>query len=198
MQQLGKVGGLAVVIAIGIGASTTARATLTWASPLQLNSPNVVGTVKGLAGDNPGNDEIYFAQELLNLPANTVNFSYTDTSSGVAHNYNTSSTEYSGTLTLGNQVDNGSVNVSSGWQYAIAKYDGQNAGYVLFYLGGQDAVLPATSYDIWVNDQNQGYGISGFTTFNAVPEPSTLIAGALLLLPFGFSTFQFFRKKRVA
>ena len=32
----------------------------------------------------------------------------------------------------------------------------------------------------------------------AVPEPSTYIAGALLLLPFGASTVRHFRKKRTA
>jgi hypothetical protein len=31
-----------------------------------------------------------------------------------------------------------------------------------------------------------------------VPEPTTMIAGALLLLPFGASTFRFFRKNRTA
>ena len=31
-----------------------------------------------------------------------------------------------------------------------------------------------------------------------VPEPATLVAGALLLLPFGASTFRFMRKNRAA
>jgi hypothetical protein len=32
----------------------------------------------------------------------------------------------------------------------------------------------------------------------AVPEPTTMIAGALLLLPFGMSTVRFIRKRRTA
>jgi hypothetical protein len=32
----------------------------------------------------------------------------------------------------------------------------------------------------------------------AVPEPNTIIAGALLLLPFGMSTVRFLRKQRAA
>jgi hypothetical protein len=39
---------------------------------------------------------------------------------------------------------------------------------------------------------------SGHFTPVPVPEPTTLIAGALLLLPFGASTLRFLRKQRVA
>jgi hypothetical protein len=35
-------------------------------------------------------------------------------------------------------------------------------------------------------------------TLTAVPEPTTMIAGALLLLPFGASTLRFMRKNRAA
>jgi len=59
-------------------------------------------------------------------------------------------------------------------------------------------------------DANGAYGVfalnlySGTTTYNqdmlsiAVPEPSTIVAGALLLLPFGASTIKILRKKRAA
>lgn len=192
---------LATALLVGSGVATVqiANATLTWSSPLTLNSPGVVGTVDGLAGDNPGSDAIYFAQELLDLSANTVNFHYTDISSGMEHVYNTSSTEYSGTLFGGVQVDN-NYQVPIGYDYAIAKYDGQNAGWVLFYLGGQAADLPQFSYSIWGSNSGQ-YGISGFTAFHAgsvIPEPSSLIAGALLLLPFGASALRILRRNRTA
>jgi hypothetical protein len=44
----------------------------------------------------------------------------------------------------------------------------------------------------------QGYGGSAFTSTLAapVPEPTTVIAGALLLLPFGASTLRMLRKNR--
>jgi hypothetical protein len=35
-------------------------------------------------------------------------------------------------------------------------------------------------------------------TPNPVPEPTTMIAGALLLLPFGASTLRILRKRQVA
>ncbi len=38
-------------------------------------------------------------------------------------------------------------------------------------------------------------GVTGFATVAPVPEPTTLIAGALLLLPFGASTLRILRRK---
>ena len=42
-----------------------------------------------------------------------------------------------------------------------------------------------------------GSSVTGIPTY-AVPEPSTVLAGALLLLPFGASTIRFLRKSRTA
>lgn len=48
----------------------------------------------------------------------------------------------------------------------------------------------------------QGYTVNGGSAWvsgvGAVPEPTTMIAGALLLLPFGASTIRFIRKNRAA
>ena len=35
-------------------------------------------------------------------------------------------------------------------------------------------------------------------TVNVAPEPTTMVAGALLLLPFGMSTLRLLRKKQTA
>jgi hypothetical protein len=43
-----------------------------------------------------------------------------------------------------------------------------------------------------------GSVISFANTYTAVPEPTTMIAGALLLLPFGASTLRVLRKHRTA
>ena len=49
---------------------------------------------------------------------------------------------------------------------------------------------------ITINGPSDGAIIEGITArITVVPEPSTLIAGALLLLPFGASTFRFFRRR---
>ena len=51
--------------------------------------------------------------------------------------------------------------------------------------------MDATGYDsnaAWIDN----------VSLVAVPEPPTVIAGALLLLPFGASTIRFFRRQRAA
>jgi hypothetical protein len=42
------------------------------------------------------------------------------------------------------------------------------------------------------------YGVTGDAYVQVVPEPTTMIAGALLLLPFGASTIRMLRKNRTA
>jgi hypothetical protein len=51
--------------------------------------------------------------------------------------------------------------------------------------------LTAEADLIALTDSGQGYVV-------AVPEPATMIAGALLLLPFGASTLRILRRKRMA
>jgi hypothetical protein len=187
-RQIGKVMTLLTAAAVWTLTSTTANAVLT------INDPGVVGTVKGLAGDT-GPQEAGFAQHLLDLPANTVNESYA-IAPNPAHIYNTSSTDYTGTIIgPGVQGAAGDYTVDAGWQYALAKYDGKNGGYVLFCLNGAATTLPQYSYSIW-GDNPEQFAISHYTTFNPVPEPTTLIAGALLLLPFGVSTARMLRNRR--
>jgi len=60
----------------------------------------------------------------------------------------------------------------------------------------------------WTKAANGAYGVADMTLDNpgqaqdqlviVVPETSTVIAGALLLLPFGASTLRILRKNRVA
>jgi len=38
-------------------------------------------------------------------------------------------------------------------------------------------------------------GVAGYAGYAPVPEPTTMIAGALLLLPFGASTLRFLRRR---
>jgi len=48
----------------------------------------------------------------------------------------------------------------------------------------------------WSSYNPTGLLVSG--TFTPVPEPTTVVAGAMLLLPFGMSTLRMFRKSRMA
>ena len=133
-----------------------ANAGITWSIPLTLGSHDVVGAAD-IAGNNEAQGTLAVegavGQELLNLVGNfdgTVN----------NRHYRTSPIDYQGTLNGGKEIVGGSVNIPAGWEYAIAKYGGPNAGYVLFHLGGQAATLPKTSDDIWANKGGNGYGLS--------------------------------------
>lgn len=183
---------------------STSRGTLTWTSPLAFQPGNgIVGIATGLTGSANGsaNTEMAIAQELLNLPANYIGIpSPAPFSSQI---YATGPDDYSGTLAGAyTHKDRGDVtSVASGWDYVIAKYAGKKGGYVLFYLGGQEATLPEYPYSFWWNGaSDRSYGISGYTAFNfsPVPEPATLLAGAVLLLPFGVSTLRILRRNRAA
>jgi hypothetical protein len=157
----------------------------------------VVGTIGGTTGQGQGGWGTFqqtAAQDLLNLALGG-----SGTSGGEAIYANTVY-DYSGTVdTAGSSFSGGAANttVPAGWNFVIAKYDGKQAGYVVYYLGGQSETLPTTPLNYWTTTTGQ-YGISGWTAFNAVPEPTTLVAGALLLLPFGASTIRILRKKRAA
>jgi hypothetical protein len=57
------------------------------------------------------------------------------------------------------------------------------------------------NYSLYANNGGQGGynpAASGVATLTPVPEPTTMVAGALLLLPFGMSTLRMWRKSRVA
>jgi hypothetical protein len=195
----GKIAGL--MAAAGMLMATNASATLTWPGGITINSPNIVGAHDVVAGESSSDvHETDVANTLLGMDAG-LNQPAPPFSNG---GYVTSNTEYgtggigSPTATFGFKGAAGITHVNSGWEYAMAKYDGPNAGYVLFYLGGQDADLPNLPYSLWGNVNDTGLSLSHYTVFNAVPEPTTMIAGALLLLPFGASTLRFLRKNRTA
>jgi protein with PEP-CTERM/exosortase system signal len=164
---------IAAAIAFAVASTASANATtLTWTSPLTIDSHDIVGIAGGLAGDNPGSDAILIAQHLLDMFKST-----SETYNGRL--YETSDTEYSGILTSGGKTDCGYCVVSAGWQWAIAKYAGQNAGWILFHLGGNEAILPQYSYSIWGNNPAQ-YQISDVTVFDPVRVPDGGSTAALL------------------
>lgn len=192
---------------------------------LTLSTPGVVGYAN--PNSQGGNDELQIAQYILYLndpSAFTSPVSNPDTSLA----YNVSATSYGGGtlgLTTG---ETGSINAGnppptvSGAEFVIAKYGGgnnaypdgtQGGGYILFYLGNNTVTLPENSYSLWYNthDPTNTFNISDYTAFNVtgntvigngggtpIPEPSTVFAAALLLLPFGMSTVRILRKARTA
>lgn len=63
-------------------------------------------------------------------------------------------------------------------------------------LGSQAAGYPKDG--LYVAAHIQGIGLNGDSGWATVPEPTTMIAGALLLLPFAASTFRFVRRRKQA
>jgi len=80
------------------------------------------------------------------------------------------------------------INFSDG---TVANVTSTTTGALGFF--GVHSDVPITSFTV-----QGGQFFSMDNLYTAVPEPTTMIAGALLLLPFGASTFRFFRKNRTA
>jgi hypothetical protein len=83
--------------------------------------------------------------------------------------------------------------------YLLVK-DG-NCGSFIFSLSDWDGKEEIDIYNVFYPKKKDMSGTSHiefFGTVTAVPEPSTVLAGALLLLPFGISTIRTLRQKRAA
>jgi hypothetical protein len=162
------------------------------ATSLTLNSPGVVG-IWNILSPNPADNatRLASAQYLLDLSANTGSFPINE--------WVTSSTEYSGTLTSEGVKHDGltAFQSISGYDWAFAKYDGPNAGYVLFYLGGAVAssIVPQYPANLWTNNPEK-YGVSGVTFYNLRTNTEVPDAGAsAILLGLGLITLALFRRK---
>jgi hypothetical protein len=163
--------------------SALALALASNAHAISINDPGVVGTVTDGAPSSIA-DEVIYVNTLLGLAANV-----TQTISGEL--YKTSSTDYTGTVTdegaiKKNTTDAGFSLTVSGFEWVLAKYDGQNGGSILFHLDGGTMTLPDASDPLWVNKAGQGYGISHWTGFGPsdddTPPPSVPDAGSTLAM----------------
>jgi VPDSG-CTERM motif len=161
------------------------------ASALTINDPGVVGTVNGVSGDGGSLPaELVLAQNILDLATGVNDYQY---AGDTAHYYDASNTNYSGTLSGGVAGSVQDLTVT-GVDYVLAKYDGQSAGYVLFYVGGGTYTLPEFSYTIWGTDPGQ-YQISGYTSFTCTgcppPPPVSVPDGGSTVTLLGTALFAF-------
>jgi hypothetical protein len=179
--------------------ATQPRASLILDNPCDLTTAGVVGIKTGLAGEgaNETNRKIW-AQQILDLAlAGTLNpLSPPDNGHSWEYEANTVY-DYAGTLTTGDPtqtsftISGDQVVIPAGYAYVLIKYDGPNAGYVLFKTGGGASLLPQYPWNIWGNTNNAGLAISGWTGYYAltpnpgteeVPEPASVAVWALLSL----------------
>jgi len=155
---------LAAVVALG---ASSAQAVLI-DNPLTLQTQYLAGILNGQPGDSNATTEEGYAQTILNLTlgqktgtagaegvfeANTV-FDY----AGVI-------TFNGGQSTVGIEAGGDDfVSIPAGWGGALAKYDGDNGGYILFLFGGTASTIPEFPYDFWTENETQ-YQISHYTLF---------------------------------
>ena len=169
--------------AVAIGLALTAAP----ASALTINDAGVVGTVEAGTQNSSPSNETEWANYLLSLGATTTTTADGNVPlDGQNETYKTSSTDYNGTLSTGTQSapvgTNDPIPNVAGSQYALVKYDGQNAGYVLYNVAdfdGGSGNLPEFSYSLW--GKAEQYRVSHVTTFGGktttVPD-----GGATLIL----------------
>jgi hypothetical protein len=98
-----------------------------------------------------------------------------------------------------NGVQIGSVAWQDGNGYSFTHYDAFSTANASLFVGGQNQ-LKVVVHNGYVPPGGDGgpYGLRlnnlSISAFTAVPEPTTVLAGALLLLPFGASTIRMLRK----
>jgi hypothetical protein len=175
MNMKMRVATVAAVFAFALAFSSNAHA-------LSISDPNVVGTVEDAVpfGDA---ERLLYTNTLLGLdaPAGPVTIPAVG-----GETYTKVQDLGSGSVTsTGSLSGTGSTTVS-GYEYVLVKYDGPNAGAVLFYLGGASFVLPSTSDQLFPNGScGANCGISGWTAYNPMSVPDggstvTLLGSVLL------------------
>ena len=119
--------------ALAAVATTCAASAVTITIPLSYSTQYLVGTATFV--EIQGNAEAVeaaIAQNILNL----TTVSPTATIDGRSYVIGTDF-DYSGSiLGTGFKPEGAGTSAIAGYDYALAKYDGTNAGYILFYLGG--------------------------------------------------------------
>lgn len=181
-------------------------ATSVAALPLTYDSPGVVGTIDGIISGGV-DEELAFAQALLNLSVGGSIDDFSDSPCiGATNNSDigrckkaNTTFDYSGTLTnllgddakIENPIDQQLV--VTGFDYVLAKYDGGNAGYILFYLPDFGNTIPNIPNNLWTSTPGQ-FTISHLTRFN---ESTTVPDGGatLGLLGFGLMGLGYVRRR---
>jgi hypothetical protein len=164
------------------------------AAALTINDPGVVGYMEGQVDSNVANETI-IADTILGMGQNETQVVVTppgvDCTGGTDQSpceYHTGNNTYSGSVSGGVKVDNDSGVLTASAltsQYFIAKYDGPNAGYVLFntadWLAAGNTSIPLNGSTIW---SSKGSGLSHYSYFGSANVPdggmSLILLGAAL------------------
>lgn len=173
------------------------------AAALTINDPGVAGILEGQVSTNPTN-EATISNFILAMGANSVvaappvNGDVVNCSADQGTcEYKTGSNNYNGTVSGGTQqVSNPTILTAAALasQYILAKFDGPNAGYVLFntadWLAAGNTTLPANGSTIW---SANGSGLSHYTYFGTRTVPDG--GASLLLLGAGLGVVGMLRRR---
>jgi hypothetical protein len=182
---------MALLAAAAVWASTSASADLVvdWES----TSSPFIGTITPGTPADPVNELDYLTKLLALDPGKKQTYAIEGVKiSPFVHQVEQTYTRSAAEIASGDAIvtsvgyfkdESGGKSIPAGYDFVLAKYGLTSA---VWYLGGEPNLLPANV---------DGKGLSHFIAFNAVPEPTTLIAGALLLLPFGASTIRMLRNR---
>ena len=96
----------------------------------------------------------------------------------------------------------GGVNAAATVNISGMTYTGLNTDLLALVAGGNGSVTLSFTFNpgktLTQLTTGTGYTTTYSGSLSAVPEPTTMIAGALLLLPFGASTVRILRKRQTA
>jgi hypothetical protein len=162
------------------------------AATITLNDPGIVGAVDGqlVGGTNPVNEE-KLVEHLLAMAISTTEVVVTPAVQCATAlqpcEFRTGDNHYAAAdVTYIGKLDGNNPNIAAAHQgdvFVIAKYDGKNGGYVVFYLpdwnanpANTDNVLPTSAETIFGK-----YEISHYAAFRA-PRVNVPDGGATLLL----------------
>ena len=174
--------GILAAITLLFGFSSSAVA-------LTIDQAGVVGIMEGQVDSNLAN-EVIIANTILAMGENQTQLALTPAGVNCSADqlpceYRTGDNVYSGTVSGGTKQETNPTVLTAGAlasAYFLAKYDGPNAGYVLFntadWLGAGNTTVPANGSTIW---DASGSGLSHYTYFGTrttVPDGGT----ALILL----------------
>jgi len=86
-----------------------------------------------------------------------------------------------------------------GWEYTTS---GDYGSFTQFNNIALNQAVNTITFEVWnpswPSFNPTGLIVAGTANVTPVPEPTTVVAGALLLLPFGMSTLRMLRKRRTA
>jgi VPDSG-CTERM motif len=143
---------------------------------LSLSDPGVVGAASGETAGDFCCGAVAIAtgigEHLLDMPVNDSDPDNCNLSGDVTC-YQTGPNNHEGDLTGGTEVGGGTIAGASNFLYVLAKYDGPNAGYVLFHMPTLSGTIPLLPTGIWGNENDTGFGLSHYVGFGSVPTPPT-------------------------